>query len=140
MRRYRIAMLLLTALAVSGATCSDSTAPQEPALQITLGNISLNCPASSSFAKTCTGTVRLNFSRAPQSGTSYFVVLNASDINGTGSATGATTVDVNLSGQTFSCPFTNPSNLIVYRGTSAGGASDASINFNWTSGTLCSGW
>lgn len=104
-----------------------------------MGPISLNCPASASFAKTCSGTVRLNFSRAPSSGTSYFVVLNAGNINGTASTTGATSLDIPLSGQTVSCPFTNPSNLIVYLGTSTGNA-EASLSFNWTSGTLCTNW
>lgn len=138
MRRSSIAVLLLAVVAIASA-CAEATAPPPPPIQITMGPISLNCPASTSAAKTCTGTVRLNFSRAPASGTSYFVVLNAGNINGSASTTGATSLDIGLSGQTFSCPFTNPSNLIVYRGTSTGNA-EASLNFNWTSGTLCSNW
>lgn len=138
MRRSSIAGLLFAVTAVVGA-CAEATAPPPPPIQITMGPISLNCPASTSFARTCTGTVRLNFSRAPASGTSYFVVLNAGNINGSASTTGTTSLDVPLSGQTMSCPFTNPSNLIVYRGTSTGNA-EASLDFRWTSGTLCSNW
>lgn len=139
MRVFRPGLLLLGAFLVAGAACAEPSAPPPPPIEITMGPISLNCPASASAAKTCTGTVRLVFSRAPSSGISYFVVLNAGNINGTGATTGATTLDIPLSGQTFSCPFTNPSNLIVYRGTSTGTA-DASLNFTWTSGTLCSTW
>ena len=137
MRRFSVAGLLLASVIAAG--CAAPTAPPPPPIQITMGPISLNCPASTSFAKTCTGTVRLNFSRAPASGTSYFVVLNAGNINGTASTTGTTSLDISLSGQTVSCPFTNPSNLIVYQGTSPGN-SVASLNFDWTSGTLCTNW
>jgi hypothetical protein len=140
MSRYRrfAGIAALAALTSAGA-CAAPTSPVDP-LVITLPNISLNCPPSDSFAKFCSGTVLLQFSKAPASGTSYFVVLNAGNINGTGTATGSATVEIDIDGQTLSCPFTNPSNLIVYQGAAPSGSPIASLDFQWTSGTLCSNW
>ena len=139
-RPIRLAGVVALVVLTAAGPCSEATAPTEDPLVITLPNISLNCTPTQSFAKQCTGQALLNFSKAPTSGTNYFVVLNAGNINGTAAAAGGTQVQITIQGQTLSCPFGNPSNLIVYQGTAPSGTSIASINFQWSSGTLCSNW
>lgn len=133
------AAVLTLLLAGTGFNCSDATEPARK-LQVTLSHISMNCQPTSSLARRCAGTVDLNFSPTQASGKSYFVVLNTGNINGTGSSNGSAVVRFVIGGDVFSCPFTNPSDLIVYDGASQSGSAIATIEFNWTSGTLCSNW
>ena len=139
-RSIRVAAVVALVALIGAGPCSEATSPTEDPLVITLPNINLNCVPTQSFAKQCDGTATLNFSKAPASGTSYFVVLNAGNINGSASSTGTTQLQIPIGGQTLSCPFGNPSNLIVYQGTAPSGTSIASLNFQWSSGTLCTNW
>jgi hypothetical protein len=93
-------------------------------------HIQMSCNQGSGFNQVCTGTVTLTFNPAPDNIT-VTAILNASSIQGSAQTRGRTTVEIPISGPTWSCPFVNPSYLLV----TSGGQTLKNITFNWDSGS-----
>lgn len=93
-------------------TATFNLCPTSYCGSISVPLISLNYTPSG-FGFNWSGSVNLQFAPAPRSGIRIGVVLNAQSISGSGSTTGATTMQLQLSGGSVACALVNPSYLVI---------------------------